>query len=276
MKRNLIFIYFLVVSAVLLAQDKNFHIYLCLGQSNMEGNAPIEPQDTCNINDRFLVMSGVDCPDLGRVKGNWYKAVPPLVRCHTGLTPADYFGRTLLEYLPLEVKVGVINVSVGGCSIDLFDKEHYKEYVAGAPDWLKNSVREYGDNPYGRLVELARSAQKQGVIKGVLLHQGETNTGDRTWPEKVKKVYENLLRDLELTPELVPLIAGETVHTDQKGRCASMNEIIDMLPQVIPTAQVVSSAGCPAADDHLHFTAEGYRILGKRYATRMLEAMGPR
>lgn len=276
MKRNLIFIYFLVVSAVLLAQDKNFHIYLCLGQSNMEGNAPIEPQDTCNINDRFLVMSGVDCPDLGRVKGNWYKAVPPLVRCHTGLTPADYFGRTLLEYLPLEVKVGVINVSVGGCSIDLFDKEHYKEYVAGAPDWLKNSVREYGDNPYGRLVELARSAQKQGVIKGVLLHQGETNTGDRTWPEKVKKVYENLLRDLELTPELVPLIAGETVHADQKGRCASMNEIIDMLPQVIPTAKVVSSAGCPAADDHLHFTAEGYRILGKRYATRMLEAMGPR
>lgn len=275
MKRNLIFIYFLVVSAVLLAQDKNFHIYLCFGQSNMEGNAPIEPQDTCNINDRFLVMSGVDCPDLGRVKGNWYKAVPPLVRCHTGLTPADYFGRTLLEYLPLEVKVGVINVSVGGCSIDLFDKEHYKEYVAGAPDWLKNSVREYGDNPYGRLVELARSAQKQGVIKGVLLHQGETNTGDRTWPEKVKKVYENLLRDLELTPELVPLIAGETVHADQKGRCASMNEIIDMLPQVIPTAKVVSSAGCPAADDHLHFTAEGYRILGKRYATRMLEAMGP-
>ena len=276
MKRNLIFIYFLVVSAVLLAQDKNFHIYLCLGQSNMEGNAPIEPQDTCNINDRFLVMSGVDCPDLGRVKGNWYKAVPPLVRCHTGLTPSDYFGRTLLEYLPLEVKVGVINVSVGGCSIDLFDKEHYKEYVAGAPDWLKNSVREYGDNPYGRLVELARSAQKQGVIKGILLHQGETNTGDRTWPEKVKTVYENLLRDLELTPEQVPLIAGETVHADQKGRCASMNEIIDMLPQVIPTAQVVSSAGCPAADDHLHFTAEGYRILGKRYATRMLEAIGPR
>lgn len=276
MKRNLIFIYFLVVSAVLLAQDKNFHIYLCFGQSNMEGNAPIEPQDTCNINDRFLVMSGVDCPDLGRVKGNWYKAVPPLVRCHTGLTPADYFGRILLEYLPLEVKVGVINVSVGGCSIDLFDKEHYKEYVASAPDWLKNSVREYGDNPYGRLVELARSAQKQGVIKGVLLHQGETNTGDRTWPEKVKKVYENLLRDLELTPELVPLIAGETVHADQKGRCASMNEIIDMLPQVIPTAKVVSSAGCPAADDYLHFTAEGYRILGKRYATRMLEAMGSR
>ena len=27
------------------AQDANFHIYLCLGQSNMEGNAKVEEQD---------------------------------------------------------------------------------------------------------------------------------------------------------------------------------------------------------------------------------------
>ena len=76
------------------ARDKNFYIYLCFGQSNMEGNARFEPQDTCNVSDRFLVMSAVDCPDLGREKGKWYRAVPPLCRCYTGLTPADYFGRT--------------------------------------------------------------------------------------------------------------------------------------------------------------------------------------
>ena len=57
----------------------------------MEGNAKIEAQDTCNVNERFPMMAAVDCPSLGRVKGQWYKAVPPLVRCHTGLTPADYF-----------------------------------------------------------------------------------------------------------------------------------------------------------------------------------------
>ena len=33
--------------------DPNFHIYLCFGQSNMEGNARIEPQDRENINTRF-------------------------------------------------------------------------------------------------------------------------------------------------------------------------------------------------------------------------------
>ena len=91
------------------SQDKNFHIYLCLGQSNMEGNARIQAQDTVNIDPRFMVLSTVDCDKKGRTKGNWYTAVPPLCRCNTGLTPADYFGRTLVASLPEKVKVGVIN-----------------------------------------------------------------------------------------------------------------------------------------------------------------------
>lgn len=57
--------------------DENFHIYLCLGQSNMEGNAKIEACDTVDVNPRFKVLQAVDCPDLGRKKGEWYTAVPP-------------------------------------------------------------------------------------------------------------------------------------------------------------------------------------------------------
>lgn len=253
-----------------LAQDKNFHIYLCLGQSNMEGNAKIEAQDTCNVSGRFLMMAGVDCPSLGRTKGQWYKAVPPLVRCHTGLTPADYFGRTLVEKLPDYVKVGVINVAVGGCRIELFDEDICEEHIASQPEWLKNTVKAYENNPYHQLKELAYKAQKDGTIKGVLLHQGESNTGDKEWPQKVKKVYEKLLRDLNLDAKDVPLLVGEVVHADQNGRCASMNAIIDTLPQVIPTSYVISSLGCTAAEDNLHFTAEGYRELGRRYAAQQL------
>lgn len=33
----------------------------------------------------------------------------------------------------------------------------------------------YGGWPYGKLVEMARLAQQEGVIKGILLHQGESN-----------------------------------------------------------------------------------------------------
>ncbi|HEU5069947.1 MAG TPA: sialate O-acetylesterase [Verrucomicrobiae bacterium] len=252
------------------SQDTNFFVFLCFGQSNMEGFPGIEASDQGPVNDRFKVLAAVDFPKQGRVEGNWYPAVPPLCRPSTGLCPADYFGRTLVSNLPPNIKVGVVNVSVGGCKIELFEKDRYQAYAATAPSWMTNIIRSYGSNPYQRLVDLARRAQRDGVIKGILLHQGESNTNDKEWPGKVKGVYDNLLHDLNLKAEEVPLIAGEVVNADQQGACGSMNRIIDDLPKTIPTAHVVSSAGCACRPDHLHFTAAGYRELGRRYAETML------
>lgn len=255
------------------AQDDKFHIYLAFGQSNMEGNARFEPRDTIG-NERFKVLQTVDCPDLDRKKGQWYTAKPPLCRCNTGLTPTDYFGRELIENLPEDITVGIINVSVGGCKIELFDKDNFQSYVDTSPDWLKNMVKEYDGNPYARLVEMAKLAQKDGVIKGILLHQGESNTGDSLWPKKVKGVYDNLLKDLDLDAEKVPLLAGELVSEGQGGACASMNAIIATLPEVIPNSYIISSEDCEAIADHLHFSASGYRKLGKRYGEQMLKLLG--
>ncbi len=263
----------LLFMAPCFSQDKNFYIFLCFGQSNMEGNAKFEAQDT-TVNNRFQVLEAVDCANLGRTKGNWYPAVPPLSRCKTGLTPGDYFGRTLVAKLPEKMRVGIINVSVGGCKIELFDKDGYQSYVSTAPNWMTGMINEYNGNPYGRLVELAKQAQHDGVIKGILLHQGESNTNDTLWPQKVKKVYDNLIKDLHLNARAVPLLAGEVVHADQGGVCASMNKIIDKLPQTIPNAHVISSSGCTDAADNLHFNAEGYRELGRRYAVTMLSLLG--
>jgi Carbohydrate esterase, sialic acid-specific acetylesterase len=274
MKRSiLVVIGFLCLTAAAFSQDSKFYIFLCFGQSNMEGNARVEAQDSI-VDNRFQVMEAVNCANLGREKGKWYTAVPPLCRCRTGLTPADYFGRTLVENLPKDVKVGVINVAVGGCKIELFDKDHYQSYISTAPQWMIGMINDYDGNPYQRLVEMAKLAQKDGVIKGILLHQGESNTGDSAWPQKVKLVYDNLLRDLNLKPDSVPLLAGEVVNADQGGACASMNKIMATLPQTIPNSYVISSAGCPQRGDNLHFTAAGYRELGKRYGLKMLSLLG--
>ena len=277
MKRKLglfVFVALLISNMNVFSQDKDFYIYLCLGQSNMEGNARIETQDSISVDSRFQVMASVDCSNNGRVKGNWYTAVPPLCRCRTGLSPADYFGRTMVANLPKDITVGVINVAIGGCKIELFDKDNYESYVATAPDWMKNMIKEYDGNPYARLVEMAKLAQKDGVIKGVLLHQGESNTNDSIWPQKVKVVYDNLMKDLNLNSKNVPLIAGELVNEDQKGACASMNKIIATLPKTISNSYVISSAGCPQRGDGLHFTVAGYQELGKRYAAQMLSLLG--
>jgi len=263
----------LLLSLNVFSQDPHFYIFLCFGQSNMEGNARFQPQDT-TVDNRFQVMEAVDCPNLGRTKGNWYTAVPPLCRCYTGLTPADYFGRTLVSILPKNIRVGVINVSIGGCKIELFDKDNYQSYVATAPSWMINMIKEYDGNPYGRLVEMAKLAQEDGVIKGILLHQGESNSNDTLWTKKVKGVYENLIKDLNLDPKKTPLLAGETVNSDQGGACAGMNAFIAKLPLTLPNSYVIPSTGCIGIQDHLHFSAEGYRELGKRYGLRMLSILG--
>jgi hypothetical protein len=256
------------------SQDTNRFVFLCLGQSNMEGFPGIEEQDKGPVDERFQVLAAVDFPKLDRAKGNWYPAFPPLCRPSAGLGPADYFGRTLVSNLPPHIKVGVVNVAVAGCKIELFDKAGYQAYASTAPNWMTNIINSYGGNPYQHLVDMAQLAQKDGVIKGILLHQGESNANDKEWPTKVKGIYDNLIKDLKLKSEDVPLLAGELVNADQKGACAGMNRIIGELPKTIPTAHVISSEGCVGRSDHLHFAPAGYRELGTRYAEEMLRLLG--
>lgn len=252
------------------AQNPNFYIYLCFGQSNMEGQGVIETQDR-TVDNRFKVLQALDCSNLGRTKATWYTAIPPTCQCSSGLSPADYFGRTMTENLPDSITIGIINVSVAGCDIRLFDKDKYLDYDSTyTASWFLNKVKAYEGNPYKYLIDLAKLAQQDGVIKGILLHQGETNNGDSQWPLYVQTIYDNIMNDLSLSPDSVPLLAGEVVNADQGGTSASMNSIINLLPNTIPTAYVISSSGCPADASLVHFSSEGYREMGRRYAEKML------
>jgi hypothetical protein len=275
MKRVLTVLVVMVVfaSAAFAAPDPNFYIFLCFGQSNMEGFPGVEEQDK-TVDKRFQMLATVDFPNMGRIKGNWYDAVPPLCRQSTGLCPVDYFGRTLVANLPANIRVGVVNVSVAGCKIELFEKDTYTAYASTAASWMTAIITTYGGNPYQYLVDNAKIAQKDGVIKGILLHQGESNTNDAEWTKKVKGIYDNLIKDLGLNVKDVPLLAGELVNADQNGACASMNAIIATLPQTLPNSYVISSAGCLGRPDHLHFQPAGYRELGTRFGNQMLTLLG--
>ncbi|GAB1855455.1 hypothetical protein MHTCC0001_02890 [Flavobacteriaceae bacterium MHTCC 0001] len=271
--KNILLLGVLFIINTTYSQDANFHIYLCFGQSNMHGAAPIEEMDK-TVNPRFKVMQSLDCDSIGK-SGEWRIATPPLCQCDSGLSPADYFGGTMVNNLPDSIKVGVINVAIPGCDIRLFDKDIYKEYTDTHKEpWFAKIINSYSGNPYQHLIDLAKKAQEDGVIKGILLHQGETNTGDQMWPQYVKKVYNHILEDLNLSADSTPLLSGEVVHEDQQGKCSKMNDIIAKLPQVIPTAHVISSSGCPAPKDRVHFSPAGYRKLGARYAEKMLSLMG--
>ena len=254
--------------------DENFYIFLCFGQSNMEGNARPEAQDLVSPGPRFLLMPAVDDPQRGRKMGEWCEAVPPLCRPNTGLTPADWFGRTLVASLPENIKIGVIHVAIGGIDIKGFLPDSIPSYIKRAPQWMKGMLAAYDNNPYQRLVTLAKKAQKDGVIKGILMHQGETNTGDPQWARMVKEVYDNLCGDLQLKPEEVNLYAGNIVQADGKGVCIGCKKQIDELPQTLHTSQVISSDNCSNGPDRLHFDAAGYRELGCRYGEAVARFLG--
>lgn len=242
--------------------DTAFHIFLMFGQSNMEGQGAIETQDRVT-NPRVLMLQNSTCPNLNRTYGSWYTAAPPLNRCWGKLGPGDSFGKIMGAKAPAHVKIGLVNVSVSGCNIYIYKKgcpNGLDQYSQGIPF----------DCGYTWLLDLAKKAQEVGVIKGILLHQGETNNGDPEWKNTVKQIIEDLKTDLNLDD--IPFLAGETLY-EEYGSCCSLHNIeINKLPGLIPNAHVISAKGLPGSD-YAHFTSASYRTLGERYARKMLHLL---
>ena len=258
------------------SQDTNFWIFLCFGQSNMESGGQMNDADR-TVDKRFQVLADFDNASRGWQKGHWYDAVPPLTARGRGISIVDYFGRTMVANLPEKIRIGIVKCSVSGTKIELWDKDAFRNYLTNLPAsdaWKIPAANIYNNNPYQYLVDLGKIAQKDGVIKGILIHQGESNFEDQDWPKKVKKIYGDFMKDLDLKPADVTLLAGEVVNADHQGEKAAFNEILKKLPGTLPNSYAVSSAGLPCNSDHLHFTAEGQREFGKRYAEKLLAVMG--
>ena len=278
MKKNSILTTLLLLFSVMGVKaevDPNFYIYICFGQSNMEGNAQWEAQDVGNVDPRFQMLATCDFDNPKRTKGNWYTAECPIVSPQGKLGPTDYFGRTMVKELP-DKKIGVIAVAMGGSPIEMFDKDLYEQKMKDNPNewWATLANWYYGGNPYGRIIEMAKKAQEVGVIKGILLHQGCSNCGDPNWPGMVKKIYKDMLHDLGLKASDVHIFVGETEYENMGGGCSWHNTVVAKIPEVIPTGHVVSAEGIPGnGQDAWHFSAAGYRTFGKRYAEKVLDVM---
>lgn len=247
------------------AQPGNdLQIFILFGQSNMEGASAPEAIDK-TINDRVFVL-GDDADDkcLNRKWNEWSLAQPPLHRCFAGLGPGDWFGKTLADTWT-DAQIGLVPNAISGVDIDFFRKgvvsKRRKEFQI-PPD---NSR----DGAYDLMVERAKLAQQHGRIRGILFHQGESDTGQTVWLDKVAEIVADLRKDLELDAAEVPFIAGELPY---EGCCSSHNPIVNQLPQRIPNAHVVSAQGL-GMKDRFHFDSAGTREMGKRYAAAFLNAI---
>ena len=262
------------------------YFFLCFGQSNMSGQADASGADN-SPPDRLKVLAAA--AHSGRTVGEIYPAVPPLAHSGSKMGPADFFGRKMVSVLPENITVVIINVSIGGQSIELFQPNvNINTYIAEqtamnsgfSGDWWAGYLNEYGGDLYARMVAMGKKAEELGKLKGILLHQGEADWTDvkPQWPSLVKNTYDSLVRDIGVNADEVPLLVGELGYENQGGDMGWFNgEVISQVPSLIPNSYVISADGCPMlaeASYTLHFTRQGYEMLGERYADKMLELLG--
>ena len=112
---------------------------------------------------------------------------------------------------------------------------------------------------------------ESGVLKGILWHQGESDSSDAQYLEKLTDLIANLRADLG-SPEL-PFVAGQVLYDPEtRAHTKQINEILAALPNAVPFAGCVMSDGLTSFDN-VHFDTRSAMLLGERYADEMLRIL---
>jgi hypothetical protein len=266
--RNLLPI--ILAAALAGATDGKWDIFLLFGQSNMAGPPAPEAKDTVT-NPRIRVLGYDNCSSLkpARTYDKWALAKPPLHECYNGVGPGDWFAKTLIDTsdkLGLGIDtIGLVPCAISGVDIDFFRKgivSSRRSEFSIPPD---NSWK----GAYPWMVTRIDSALKKGTVRGILFHQGESNSGQSTWPAQVKQIVDSLKKDFGWGD--LPFLAGELRYQDQGGCCSGHNTQVNKLPSLIPNCSVVSAKGLTGlSTDVYHFSLAGMREFGHRYAAAMV------
>jgi hypothetical protein len=245
--------------------DPHLHLFLLLGQSNMEGIPTPQAIDK-EVSPNILVL-GYDDSALPpkRTYNEWDVAIPPLHSRELGLGPGDYFAKAIAAAYPA-ARIGLIPCAIAGVDIDFFRKG----VVSARRHEFTIPPDDHWSGAYEWVIERATLAQQAGVIRGILFHQGESNPGESDWVDKVAEMVSDLRSDLHL--DRVPFLAGELLHESSCER--PHNPLIAELPKVIEHAYVISASGLGALDG-VHFDLCAQRELGKRYAEQFLAIFAP-
>lgn len=228
--------------------DPNFHLYLLVGQSNMAGRGEIDSLSTPN-NPHILMLTG---------ENEWVMAKDPL---HfdkpkvIGVGPGLAFAQNMLAFeKDRNVKIGLIPCAVGGTSIDMwqpgkdaYDRQYY---------------------PYDDAIERLHAAMKDGVIKGIIWHQGEGDSNEekaKVYLEKLEKLITRFRN--EIGHQAVPFVAGELGY--YRENYMLINNELKKLPGIVPLSAVATSEGLIHNGDGTHLDSKSARELGKRMAIKM-------
>jgi hypothetical protein len=241
-----------VIGAPLPAKEK-FHLFLLVGQSNMAGRGVIAPPDKVP-HPRVLMLNQA---------GEWVPAVDPLhfdKPTMVGVGLGRSFGLAVAEATS-GVTIGLIPCAVGGSPIDAWRPGEYYTPTKS--------------HPWDDAIKRAKLALPSGTLKGILWHQGESDSSRELAPTYEKKLHDLIARlRAELRAPDAPFICGQ-IGQFADSPWSEFKQQVDQahreLPRKVSRTAFVSSEGLMHKGDKVHFDADSYRIFGRRYAEAYLK-----
>src|SRR5260221_11115271 len=195
-------------------------------------------------------------------KGEWVPAVEPL---HfdkpkiAGVGPGLAFAKAMAEAEP-DVVIGLIPCAVGGSPLSSWQPK--------AVDPATKAT------PYDTAIERAKIAMKDGELKGILWHQGESDSNEKNAADYGKRLQETLtrMRD-DLGAKDACIVVGELGKhiVDKNPYAAVVNQALADVAHQLAHAGLASAEGLKDKGDHTHFDAASAREFGRRYAQVMLK-----
>lgn len=234
-----------------LPKKKETWVFIMAGQSNMAGRGQVEPQDTIP-NDRLLTINANGELIVAKEPLHFYE--PTL----TGLDCGVAFGRTLLEKIPKNISILLIPTAVGGSAIQ---------------QWL-------GDSTYRNVKLLSNFKEKveiglhYGKIKGILWHQGESNTGNENsislHTARISELFKTF-RHITKNKNL-PILLGELgSYSKNNTNWQLLNVSLRDYVKTDKNSSLIFTQDLKHKGDDIHFNSEGQRKIGERFAIEYLK-----
>lgn len=236
-----------------LPPKERFHLFLLVGQSNMAGRGAVAAHDKVPHARVLTLNKG----------GEWVPAIDPIhfdKPAAVGVGLGRTFGIEVAEATP-GVTIGLIPCAVGGSPID-----------AWQPGVFYPPTKSH---PWDDAMKRARLALQSGTLKGILWHQGESDSNAALAPKYERRLHDLIARfRTELQAPEVPFVVGQLgkfVDTPWSHFKTQIDAVHRDLPRKVPHTGYVSSEGLDHKGDNVHFDAGSYRELGRRYAKAYLQ-----
>lgn len=239
------------VEAKKIPKRKNTWVFILAGQSNMAGRGLVEPQDTIP-SERIITINKNGKVIIAKEPLHFYE--PTLTGLDCGLS----FGSAIVKEVPSKISVLLIPTAVGGSSIS---------------QWLGDSTHR-NVKLLTNFKEKVAIGKKYGTIKGILWHQGESDTNPNDAPryrERLDKLFKKFR--IAAGNEKLPILIGELGSYSDNKNWAVVNGLIHLCAESDNHTAVITTTDLKDKGDALHFNSEGQRILGQRFAQAYLKMM---